>query len=80
MGNALKRSSSGTDVMQESDKRTADHDTLIRHAHTLMIEALQFLDSAGAHQSASLLDHAICVLPHEEAVTLPVRQQSTESN
>ena len=66
--------------MPESEKRTADHDTLIRHAHTLMIEALQLLDSAGAHQSASLLDHAICVLPHEETVALPVRKHSSESN
>lgn len=65
--------------MPETDKRTSDHDTLIQHAHTLMIEALQLLDSAGAHQSASLLDHAICVLPREEAVTLPVRKHSSES-
>ena len=66
--------------MQETGKLTTDHDTLVRHAHTLMIEALQLLDSAGAHQSASLLDHAICVLPHEEAVTLPIAKQSSESN
>ena len=57
--------STGTDVTLEFGDHAADHETVIRHAQKLMIEALQLLDTVGAHQSASLLDHAICVLPRE---------------
>jgi len=66
--------------MPEFDERADDHETLIQHALAFMIEALQLLDSAGAHQSASLLDHAICVLPREDLPSMPIRKQSNESH
>ncbi len=66
--------------MSETEKFTDDHASLIRHAQILMIEALQLLDAAGAHQSASLLDHAICVLPQAGVVSTPVREQASDSN
>lgn len=72
----MSTQSMGTDATSKFD----DHVTVIRHAQALMIEALQLLDSVGAHQSASLLDHAICVLPREAPALNPVTRQSNEAN
>jgi hypothetical protein len=66
--------------MPESDERAVGHESLVQHAQALMIEALQLLDAAGAHQSASLLDHAICVLPIDDADAALTHKQSDNSN
>lgn len=76
----MSTQSTGTDETSNFDDHVADHETVIRHAQVLMTEALQLLDSVSAHQSASLLDHAICVLPREAPSPNPVTRRSNEAN